>query len=119
MAERSPRQHFLEITFEIIMHDNAQDEYVQAMVQGIYDFVADDRKWKKLSEEEREESEQLLKVVNDQMAKVVESKEAVPHPETGEAMSITDTHATQTYRGGLINALFRLRTKAEKAAKEG
>jgi uncharacterized protein YegJ (DUF2314 family) len=88
------------------------------MLQGIYDFVADDRKWKNLSEAEREESEQLLKVVNDQMAKVVESKEAVPHPETGEAMSITDTHATQTYRGGLINALFRLRTKAEKAEKE-
>ena len=118
MSELSPRQHFLQVTFDTIMHDNSQDDYVQEMLQSIRDFVANDQQWNKLSEQEREETRQLLKVVNDQMAKVAASKAAVTSPETGEAVSVTDTHATQTFRGGLINALFRLRTKAEKAEKQ-
>ena len=107
MAELSPRRYFLSVTLETLLNEVSQDEYVQEMLQGIIDFVRDDAKWNNLSAEERQETEALLAIVNDRMEKVAESK--------AEAV---DSHATQTHRGGLINALFRLRAKAENAAKQ-
>jgi hypothetical protein len=118
MAELSPRQHFLQVSLKTIMSDVSQDQYVLDMLQGIIDFVRDDTKWNSLSAEERQETQELLTIVNRQMTKVADSKAAIPHPESRGAVKVVDTLATQSFRGGLINALFRLRTKAENAAKE-
>ena len=117
MSDLSPRDHFLQVTLGTISHDSSQDPYVLQMLDGISDFVRDEHIWNSLSDEEHEEIQKLLAVVNTQMAKVAESKQSGLDPHTGEEGHVMDTHATQSYRGGLINALFRLHKKAEDAKK--
>ena len=109
------REYFLTTTLENIKQDMSQDDYVLELLQRISLFIADNAKWGRLPDPERAEIEQLLTIVNKGMEMVVTSKKLITDPNTGQVLSTADTHATGLFRGGLVNAIIKLKYKAEAA----